>query len=521
MHQLNDILDERHCIRYLRNCLRLSDKVRKLNSAPHDVLSVPNFVIKKGPSHGACHGNAERQLIYHATHLSSQKAKKKEYKSVLDRFLKSLRCRMDRRTLRTPWMRSRSKITPTSLRRQSAPDVKILWSFCSAAQVRTAPWISEKMTKKPKELKNDFIKSLEKMTQDFIPVSKFDSDQVNHSPGTMKALSVSTHRQAGGGTTRTLQPALPPRDGNRLRGGNLLHGHRHQVRVNDNLSQSQGASLTGNGDSLVSDGVCKQDTKPTHTSHSRTRYFSRLAQDLSHRVRNRCVSQNSHSSHLAQRVPRAFVFFLHTCVLPHFPHTLLSDLRPDHLPHLYLRLLHMEIYPAQIHRMCLSISWLKRSRLQVMSPRISLKRRTLYWSYRCSSTDRAWRRLMIQLRALRLSLQNPIWMMGEYVICWLYSCTYRREKQVPTDHDLITLSEKTQCQVHLTSEKSAGKPAAMFSHNRKSSLKTPSDRQILHTFNVFMLEERFKKQGRVLVLVLRWMQCYGSKTCGWSLRWMI
>ena len=241
--------------------------------------------------------------------------------------------------------------------------------------------------------------------------------------------------------------------------------------MNDNLSQSQGASLTGNGDSLVSDGVCKQDTKPTHTSHSRTRYFSRLAQDLSHRVRNRCVSQNSHSSHLAQRVPRAFVFFLHTCVLPHFPHTLLSDLRPDHLPHLYLRLLHMEIYPAQIHRMCLSISWLKRSRLQVMSPRISLKRRTLYWSYRCSSTDRAWRRLMIQLRALRLSLQNPIWMMGEYVICWLYSCTYRREKQVPTDHDLITLSEKTQCQVHLTSEKSAGKPAAMFSHNRKSSLK--------------------------------------------------
>ena len=156
-------------------------------------------------------GTQRGNLIYHATHLSSQKAKKKEYKSVLDRFLKSLRCRMDRRTLRTPWMRSRSKITPTSLRRQSAPDVKILWSFCSAAQVRTAPWISEKMTKKPKELKNDFIKSLEKMTQDFIPVSKFDSDQVNHSPGTMKALSVSTHRQAGGGTTRTLQPALPPR----------------------------------------------------------------------------------------------------------------------------------------------------------------------------------------------------------------------------------------------------------------------------------------------------------------------
>ena len=37
-------------------------------------------------------------------------------------------------------------------------------------------------------------------------------------------------------------------------------------------------------------------TKPTHTSHSRTRDFSRVAQDLSHRVnRNRCVSRNSRS----------------------------------------------------------------------------------------------------------------------------------------------------------------------------------------------------------------------------------
>ena len=30
-------------------CLRLSDKVRKLNSDRYDVLSIPNCVIKKGP----------------------------------------------------------------------------------------------------------------------------------------------------------------------------------------------------------------------------------------------------------------------------------------------------------------------------------------------------------------------------------------------------------------------------------------------------------------------------------------
>ena len=31
--------------------------------------------------------------------------------------------------------------------------------------------------------------------------------------------------------------------------------------------------LQGNGDSLVSDRRCKHDTKPTHTSHFRTRFF--------------------------------------------------------------------------------------------------------------------------------------------------------------------------------------------------------------------------------------------------------
>ena len=87
------------------------------------------------------------------------------------------------------------------------------------------------------------------------------------------------------------QPGLLPRDGNRLRGGNLLHGHRHQDGVNDSFFQTKPRVKEGNGDSLGSDGVCKDCTKPTHTSHCRSRDFSRLAEDLSHQVRNRCVSQ--------------------------------------------------------------------------------------------------------------------------------------------------------------------------------------------------------------------------------------
>ena len=45
---------------------------------------------------------------------------------------------------------------------------------------------------------------------------------------------------------------------------------------------------------------------------------------------------------------------------------------------------------------------------------------------------------------------------------------------MPTDHEFITLSEKTQCPVHLTSEKVQGN-LPQCSHTRKSSQETLSD----------------------------------------------
>ena len=90
-------------------CLRPSDKIRKFNKDRNDVVSIPNNVIKKGPSHSARHGNTERQRIYHAAHVSSQKAKTNGHTSILDRFLPEWpslsritnQHRMERRTLRT------------------------------------------------------------------------------------------------------------------------------------------------------------------------------------------------------------------------------------------------------------------------------------------------------------------------------------------------------------------------------------------------------------------------------------
>ena len=55
-------------------------------------------------------------------------------------------------------------------------------------------------------------------------------------------------------------------------------------------------------------------------------------------------------------------------------------------------------------------------------------------------------------------------------------CIYRRERQVPTDHEFITPTKKTQCQVHLTCEQVQG-DLQQCSHTRKLSQESRSDRE--------------------------------------------
>ena len=171
--------------------------------------------------------------------VSAKKAKKKGYKSILDRFLNSLRYRVD-----IGWTEEHCARYGAT-----ASDVKRLGCLCSTAQVRTA-----------------------KLSQDFIPVSKFDSDQVNHSPGTMKALSVSTQRRGWRWYPST---ASSSSYSSWWQSSEKLWQAWCWDEPNHLKSQCQGVSLC-NGDSLVSDGRCQHYTKPTHTSHSRTRdFFSR------------------------------------------------------------------------------------------------------------------------------------------------------------------------------------------------------------------------------------------------------
>ena len=46
-------------------CLIDSESRRKFNKLRLDALSIPNYVIKKGPNHGARHGKIEEQKEYH------------------------------------------------------------------------------------------------------------------------------------------------------------------------------------------------------------------------------------------------------------------------------------------------------------------------------------------------------------------------------------------------------------------------------------------------------------------------
>ena len=77
---------------------------------------------------------------------------------------------------------------------------------------------------------------------------------------------------------------------------------------------------------------------------------------------------------------------------------------------------------------------------------------------------------LIQLRAVRLPFLNRIWKMNKNGTCWLHHCTHRTEKQVLTNHEFVTLSEKTQCQVHLTSETVQGNQQQYF-HTNESRVK--------------------------------------------------
>ena len=88
MPQLYDALAKMYCILHMRNMLTTFRQSSKTQQWPLRCSVDSQLRHQKGPSHGARHGNTERQRIYHAAHVSSTKAEKMGFTSILDRFWK-------------------------------------------------------------------------------------------------------------------------------------------------------------------------------------------------------------------------------------------------------------------------------------------------------------------------------------------------------------------------------------------------------------------------------------------------
>ena len=75
-------------------CLIDSESRRKFNKLRLDALSIPNYVIKKGPTHGARHGRTEVQREYHQAWNAWKRCCKKvdsqgeHFTGIHDRFLR-------------------------------------------------------------------------------------------------------------------------------------------------------------------------------------------------------------------------------------------------------------------------------------------------------------------------------------------------------------------------------------------------------------------------------------------------
>ena len=121
-------------------CFRPSDKVRKLNSDRNDVLSIPKYVIKKGPPMGGATGTRKDRES-----TIKPMSKVKGCKSIRDTFLRRPIYRQSQ--LNIGWTEEHcarlheiaAETILTLLRRPNEHDAKTLIFSCLTVQDQTDP----------------------------------------------------------------------------------------------------------------------------------------------------------------------------------------------------------------------------------------------------------------------------------------------------------------------------------------------------------------------------------------------
>ena len=77
MFSLSSLLESRHVYCTCGQFLVDTESRRKFNKLRLDALSIPHYVIKKGPSHGGRHGKTTKQRKYHLAWNASNRCCKK------------------------------------------------------------------------------------------------------------------------------------------------------------------------------------------------------------------------------------------------------------------------------------------------------------------------------------------------------------------------------------------------------------------------------------------------------------
>ena len=175
---------------------------------------------KKGPLHGARHGNTERQRIYHAVHIAAKRAKKKGYYSILERFRTctiyraSARDWMGRSLLHTNEDHTYVCTAEEHKRRENS------WVLVLNSQEKNGPM----------KQREDYAEATKIKERLHIPANKYGKERINRSRDSVKEPNELTRKLDGNGIL------LLPHQAHLRHGGNHQSNcGRHRVGINREL----------------------------------------------------------------------------------------------------------------------------------------------------------------------------------------------------------------------------------------------------------------------------------------------
>ena len=330
----------------------------------------------------------------------------------------------------------------------------------------------------------DCMRSMERATLDSTPRIKFDNDEVTNLLGPKRVPSVSTPKRVGGGTT-IHQPVLHPQVGKQLHGGNFRHGMSDIF-----FERCEGVfACTQRRFPCKRRGVVHRASNPHAMSRSRTRDFSLVVffvsrvsafQRLSHaqhvhvaQVTLECCPRKNTCLHTQRSMAHGTLSLM---IPPSWSTSSLlmsTPIRPSTRP--WTGPLQMsssdEIYDcddptnvsfgslADLH----SPTGYEPRDLAEEDNRAQVNPLFFHRPSMTSTYDSAESIATsppesdVDDEQTRTMLASPLYLL-------------EREKQVLTDHEFITPSEETQCQVHLTFEK-VQENLPQCSHTKESQVK--------------------------------------------------